>query len=140
MSTDWLHSKEDLGLMELQLNAMIARKKASKKMLLSNDKISQIVASEINPINGECLEGLKLQNAQANKRKTTWTDRKLANISKINNRHAIRTMILIKHPRDWLWSEKGLRVWNKVRCVQALLSTLPTMINKTRGCMDMEEK
>ena len=58
--------------MELQSNAMIARKKASEKMLLSNDKTSQVMASEIDPINGEQLEGLRLHNVQANKRKTTW--------------------------------------------------------------------
>ena len=79
-STDWLHSNEGLGLMELQSNAMIARKKASEKMLLSNDKTSQVMASEIDPINGEQLEGLRLHNVQANKRKTTWAYRDL-NIS-----------------------------------------------------------
>ena len=68
-STDCLHSKEGLGLVVLQSNAMIARKKASEKMLLSNDKISEVVAPEINPVNGERLEGLKLHDIQTNKRK-----------------------------------------------------------------------
>ena len=48
---------------------MIARKKASEKMLLSNDKISEVVAPEIDPVNGERLEGLKLHDIQTNKRK-----------------------------------------------------------------------
>ena len=115
--------------MELQSNAMIARIKAREKML-----------SHIDPINGERLRGLKLHNTQASKRKTTWADRELENISKINNGNAMRTMMSTKHPRGWLWSDKGLRVGNKVRCVQALSSTLPTMINNTRGHTDMEEK
>ena len=42
--------------MKLRSNAMIARKKASEKMLLSSDKISQAVASEMDTINGEQLE------------------------------------------------------------------------------------
>ena len=49
-------------------------------------------------------------------------------------------MIPSKHPRDWLWSDRGLKVGNKIRCIQALSSTLPTKINKTRGRTDMEEK
>ena len=28
-------------------------------------------------------------------------------------------MMSTKHPRGWLWSDIGLRVGNKVRCVQA---------------------
>ena len=38
---------------------MIAREKASEKMLLSNEKVSQTVAIEVDPINGERLEGLQ---------------------------------------------------------------------------------
>ena len=45
-----------------------------------------------------------------------------------------------KHLRGWLWSDKGLTTRNKVRCVQASSSTLPTMINKTQGCRDLDEK
>ena len=109
-------------------------------MLLSSDKISQTVIFEIDPINGERLETLRLHNLQANKRKTTWAERRFENLAKINDKNAIRTMMLTKHPRGWLWSEKGLRVRNKVRCVQTLSSTLPRMVSKTRGCTDLEEK
>ena len=50
-------------------------------------------------------------------------------------------MMLTEHPRGWLWSDWGLlRVRNKVRCIQTLSSTLPTMINKTRRRADLEEK
>ena len=119
---------------------MIARKKASEKMLPSSDKISQTVASEIDPMNDERLEGLRLHNLQPNKRKTTWAERRFENLAKINNGKAIGTMVLTKYPRGLLWSDKGLTVRNKVRCVQTLSSTLPTMINKTRGRTDLEEK
>ena len=88
ISTDWIHSKS-LGLTELQSNTVIARKKASEKMLLSSDKISQTVASEIDPMNDERLEGLRLHNLQPNKRKTTWAERRFENLAKINNGKAI---------------------------------------------------
>ena len=81
-----------------------------------------------------------MHNILANKRKTTWAERSLENLTKINNGKAIRTMMPTKHPTGWLWSDKGLRVGNKVRCVQALSSTLPTMINKTKACRSLEEK
>ena len=113
-STDCMQSKEGLGLMELQCNTMIAWKKASEKMLLSHDKVAQTVASEVDPINGKRLEGLQLHTIQVSKRKTTWINRRLQNISNINNGKAIRTMMSTKHPRGWLWSDIVLRVGNKV--------------------------
>ena len=84
--------------------------------------------------------GLRLHNILANKRKTTWVERSLENLTNINNGKAIRTMMSTKHPTGWLWSDKRLRVGNKVRCIQALSSTLPTMINKTKACRALEEK
>ena len=119
---------------------MIARRKVSEKMLLSDDKISQIVAAEIDPLNGERLEELRLQNIQSSQRKTEWIKRRQEKLSKINNGRAIMTMMKTKYPKEWLWSDRGLKVGNKIRCIQALSSTLPTMINKTRGRSDMEEK
>ena len=119
---------------------MIARKKASEKMLLSDDTISQAIATEIDPRNGERLERLRLHNVQPNQRHGEWTKRREERLSKINNGRAIRTMMQSKHPRDWLWSDRGLKVGNKIRCIQALSSTLPIKINKTRGRTDMEEK
>ena len=56
MPTDWIHSKDGLGLMELQSTVMMARKKISEKMLLLEDTVAQAVAAEIDPINGEQLD------------------------------------------------------------------------------------
>ena len=61
-STDWIRSKEGLGLIELQSTVMIARKRASEKMLKSDDSLAQAVAFEIDPVNGEHLERLRLHN------------------------------------------------------------------------------
>lgn len=49
-------------------------------------------------------------------------------------------MMKFKHTRDWLCLDRGLRTGNKVECIQVLSSTLPTMVNKTRGCTDMIEE
>ena len=51
-STEWTHSKDGLGLMEFQSMVVVAWKKASGKML-PNDVISQTIATQIDPINGE---------------------------------------------------------------------------------------
>ena len=75
-STDWIHSKEGLGLMELQSTAMRARKKAGEKMLLSGGTISQAIATEINPRNGKRLERLRLHNVQPNQRHGEWSKRR----------------------------------------------------------------
>lgn len=49
---------------------MTARKEASEKMLLSDNKVSQTVATEIDPRNGERLEGLRLYKTRPNQRHT----------------------------------------------------------------------
>ena len=126
--------------MEWQSTAMIARKKASEKMLLSDDTISQTITTKIDPRNGERLEGLRLHNMQPSQRHAEWIKRREENLNKVNNGRATRTMMQSKHPQDWLWSDRGLKVGNKIRCIQAHSSTLPTKINKTRGRTDMEEK
>ena len=101
-------------------------------MLLSSDKISQTVIFEIDPINGERLETLRLHNLQANKRKTTWAERRFENLAKINDKNAIRTMMLTKHPRGWLWSEKGIesQKQSKVRPDPIINSTKDGKQNK----------
>ena len=43
--TDWIHSKEHLGLIELQSNPLVARKKTSEKMLLSDDTVATVVTN-----------------------------------------------------------------------------------------------
>ena len=112
---------------------MIAQKKASEKMLLSDDMVSETVATEIDPWNDKCLEGLQLHNMQSSQRHTEWIRRRQERLSKISNRRAITAMMQSKHFRDWLWSNRDLRVGSKIRCIQALPSTLPTKINKTRS-------
>ena len=69
-STDWIHSKDGLGLIELQSTVTIARKKANEKMLRSDDAVAQAVAVEMDLVNGEHLEGLRLQNINTSQRKT----------------------------------------------------------------------
>ena len=69
-STDWIHSKDGLGLIELQSTVTIARKKANEKMLRSDDAVAQAVALEMDLVNGEHLEGLRLHNINTSQRKT----------------------------------------------------------------------
>ena len=113
-STDWIRSKEGLGLIELQSTVMLARKRASEKMLKSDDSLAQAVAVEIDPVNGDCLERLRLHNINTSQRKTEWANRRLNRLQKINNGRAITTMTKSKHTRDWLWSDRGLKTRNKV--------------------------
>lgn len=49
------------------------------------------------------------------------------------------TMMESKHSKEWLWSDRVLKVGNKIRCIQALSSTLQFLINKPRGRNNMEE-
>ena len=42
-STDWIHAKDGLGLIELQSMVMIARKKASEEMLKSHGNVTYLV-------------------------------------------------------------------------------------------------
>lgn len=69
-STDWIHSKDGLGLIELQSTVTIARKKANEKMLRSDDAVAQAVAVEMDLVNGEHLKGLQLHNINTSQRKT----------------------------------------------------------------------
>lgn len=41
-------------------------------MLLFDDKVSQTVAIEIDPQNGDCLEGMRLHSIQPNQRHSEW--------------------------------------------------------------------
>ena len=68
-STNWIHSKEGLGLTGMQSMVMIARKKANEKMLLSEDQSSKTIATQIDPLNSERLGGLRLHHLQPNQRK-----------------------------------------------------------------------
>ena len=45
-----------------------------------------------------------------------------------------------KVKRDWLWSNQGLKVGDKMRAIQALSNTLPMNVNKTQGNPDMNIK
>ena len=74
-----------------------------------------------------------LQSTQGNQTKSAWSKRKLDDLKGINNSKAIRTMMATKHHRGWLCSDKGVKTRNKVRCIQALSSTVQTMINKTEA-------
>ena len=45
-----------------------------------------------------------------------------------------------KVKRDWLWSNQGLKVGDKMRAIQALSNTLTMNVNKTQGNPDMNIK
>ena len=51
---------------------MIAGKNVSEKMLLWDDAVSLTAAIEVDPINGQRLEGLRLQSTQASQKILLW--------------------------------------------------------------------
>ena len=77
-------------------------------MLLFDDKVSQTVAIEIDPQNGDCLEGMRLHSIQPNQRHSEWIRGRQERLKKISNGRTITTMMESKCSRDWLWLNRGL--------------------------------
>ena len=117
---------------------MISRMKASTKMKVSPDQISQYTGDQIDPINGERLRRLKIGGVKSGKNNAQ--NQREDRIPRQSNEHFITTTFKSKAKRDWLWTNRGLKVGDKVRAIQALSCTLPTKISKRRGNPDMSIK
>lgn len=61
-------------------------------------------------------------------------------IEEQNNGKAIITMSESKVTRDWIWTDRGLTPGGKIRCIQPMSNSAPTMNNKNRGDPDMVKR
>lgn len=117
---------------------MILRMKASTKMKSSPYQISQYTGDQIDPINGERLRRLKIGGVKSSKNNAQ--NQQEDRIPRQSNEYFITTTFKSKAKSDWQWTNRGLRVGDKVRAIQALSCTLPTKVNKRRGNPHMSIK
>ena len=85
--SDWLHHRHGANIPDLLITTMISRKRASKKMKVSTDPISQFTGDRIDQTNGEQLQRLHInettsaKNEIRNKEKSVYHDRKTVIVS-----------------------------------------------------------
>ena len=93
---------------------------------------------QLNPTNEERL--IRLNLLQYTNKKEETMKRYEQDLEKQNNRKSRTTMLKSTHKRSWIWGNRGLKPGSKLRLIQALSGTLPTMINNTRGRGNLDEK
>ena len=106
-------------------------------MKASTDPAARAAGDLLLPINEERLQRL---NLHGQKKKEQSYKKMEDELKKMNNGRAIVTAMNSRHRRNWIWTQRGLKPGNKIRLIQALSGTLPTMINKTRGIPDRRKK
>ena len=137
-STSWIHHRNGCNIPDLVASTMITRINATLKMKTSTDAIVQQTGDVLTPLNEERLMRLNLDKS-SNKGEEAM--KKLENqIKTQNNGKALLTAMRSKHKRSWLWTKRGLKTGEKLQYIQALSPTLPTKVNNTRGCNDMNMK
>ena len=136
-STTWIHHRNGCNIPDLLTTTMITRAKATAKIKISKDKIAQYTGDALTPMYKERLVCLELQNS-TNKREVIKRLEKQLECQ--NNGKALVTPLKSKHKRSWLWTQRGLKLGEKLRFTQALSETLPTKVNKTRGREDTRAK
>ena len=137
-ATVWIHHQNGANIPDLTTTTMISRCKATRKMKLSTDPAARATGDELAPQDEDRLARLNLINAPNMKEEH---QRHLEEqLVRQNNGRAMTTMMSSKHRRTWLWTQRGLMPGNKIRLIQALSSTLPTKVNKTRGNQDRRAK
>ena len=107
-------------------------------MKLSTDRAARATGDELAPQDEDRLARLNLINAP--NMKEEHQRRLEEQLERQNNGRSMTTMMSSKHRRTWLWTQRGLTRGNKIRLIQALSSTLPTKVNKTRGNQDRRAK
>lgn len=137
-STAWIHHRNGANIPDLTTTTMISRCKATRKMKVSTDPVARATADELEPLDEERLTRLNLINEP--NMKEAHMKRLEEQLEKQNNGRAIVTAMSTIHRRTWLWTGRGLKPGNKIRLIQALSSTLPTKVNKTRGNPDRRAK
>lgn len=74
-----------------------------------------------------CYRNTKLKNAYC-----------IVNVASWMGTHDQSEHKYSKVSRDWIWTDRGLKPGDKIRCLQAFSNTTPNIINKTRGESDMQ--
>ena len=137
-STSWIHHRNGCNIPDLTTIVMASRTKATTKMMTSKDAAAQFTGEQLNPTNEERL--IRLNLLQYTNKKEETMKRYEQDLEKQNNRKSRTTMLKSTHKRSWIWGNRGLKSGSKLRLIQALSGTLPTMINKTRGRGNLDEK
>ena len=117
---------------------MTSPKRASQKMKLSRDLVSQHTGDLLDPTNGERMRKLKINFTTS--AKEDIKQQRESRIKDQNNGHFTLTIFRSKTTRDWIWSKRGLKVGDKITAIQGLSCTLHTKVNKTRGNPDLSSK
>ena len=137
-STSWIHHRNGCNIPDLTTIVIASRTKATTKMMTSKDAAAQFTGEQLNPTNEERL--IRLNLLQYTNKKEETMKRYEQDLEKQNNRKSRTTMLKSTHKRSWIWGNRGLKPGSKLRLIQALSGTLPTMINKTRGRGNLDEK
>ena len=137
-STAWIHHRNGVNIPDLVSTTMISRVKAARKMKTSTDPAASYTGDQVTPTEEDRLARLGLSTSI--NPKEDHQKRLIEEIGKMNNGRAVTTVMNSRHRRGWLWTQRGLKPGNKLRLIQALSSTLPTKINKTRGIQDRNQK
>ena len=90
MLSDWLHHCHGGNVPDLFVVTMILWKKASAKLKVAPDPISQFIGDQINPINGERLRRLKIGDIKSGK--SNIQQKREERLCKQNNGHSITNL------------------------------------------------
>ena len=137
-STSSIHHRNGCNIPDLTTIVMASRTKATTKMMTSKDAAAQFTGEQLNPTNEERL--IRLNLLQYTNRKEEMMKRYEQDLEKQNNGKSRTMMLKSTHKRSWIWGNRGLKPGSKLRLMQALSGTLPTMINKTRRRENLDEK
>ena len=134
----WIHLKAGGDLRNLIESILKMRKKASEKMVLSNDKVVHEVAVDEDVTNGG-LRRLNLNIPMKDIAKECRTRRE-DQLLKVMNSKALDKMVKSYIKREWLWYGSTMKSNNRIVCWKILSGTLPTNLNRTRGRANINEK
>ena len=115
------------------------RRKASGKMVNSEDPIAQAVAVELDQTNTDLYQRAKLPDSTHRVNAKIDTEN-MTCLSRLTNGTALLTMVGSCARRDWLWYAKSFSSRDLITSLKILSGTLPTIINRTRGRRNPIEK
>ena len=135
----WIHLKAGGELTNIIESILKMRKKASEKMVNSEDKVAHEVAVDLDVINCDSLNRIEL-NMSTKEIAREVKRRRIERLEKLTNGKALKTMAETHTKRDWMWYGTSMKSTNRIVCWKILSGTLSTKINKTRGRVNRVEK
>ena len=98
--------KHDVNIPDFLTSTITFRKRASQKMKISSDPISQYTVDKIDLINGKRLQ--RLSTIDTTTPKSAVRRQRKERLSKQKNGHFIVTTFISK-TEDWIWTKKGTK-------------------------------